>query len=132
MLDPQKYADAVMHDRYLAPLAGHADVMLVLLNQIDRLTPAARAGCLADLRRLLRSEGLGGVPVIAASARTGEGLDDVRGSSPAGRGEAAAAQRLAADLDGSGRRARRHVCGGGSGQGAGVGRRERGGAGRAR
>ena len=26
VLDPQKYADGVIHDRYLAPLAGHADV----------------------------------------------------------------------------------------------------------
>ena len=50
VLDPQKYADAVMHDRYLAPLAGHADVMLVVLNQVDRLTAEARAACLADLR----------------------------------------------------------------------------------
>ena len=24
VLDPQKYADAAVHDRYLAPLAGHA------------------------------------------------------------------------------------------------------------
>ena len=60
VLDPQKYADAALHDRYLRPLAGHADVMLVVLNQVDRLDPAAREACLADLRRLLDREGLAG------------------------------------------------------------------------
>ena len=78
VLDPQKYADAAVHDRYLRPLAGHAGVLLVVLNQADRLDPAARAACLADLRRLLDSEGLGGVPVLATSARTGEGLPELR------------------------------------------------------
>ena len=74
-----------------APLAGHAGVLLVVLNQADRLDPAARAACLADLRRLLDSEGLGAVPVLAASARTGEGLPELRaeveraGRGPAGR-----------------------------------------------
>ncbi|MBV9821604.1 MAG: 50S ribosome-binding GTPase, partial [Actinobacteria bacterium] len=37
VLDPQKYADAAVHRRYLRPLAGHRDVMLVVLNQADRL-----------------------------------------------------------------------------------------------
>jgi GTP-binding protein EngB required for normal cell division len=99
VLDPQKYADAAVHDRYLAPLAGHADVMLVVLNQVDRLSPAARAGCLADLGRLLDSEGLGEVPVVAVSARTGEGLDALR-SELARRVAAkrAAVHRLEADL----------------------------------
>jgi predicted GTPase len=78
VLDPQKYADSAVHDRYLAPLAGHADVMLVVLNQVDRLSPAARQDCLADLKGLLQREGLGTVPVVPASARTGEGLDELR------------------------------------------------------
>ena len=37
VLDPQKYADAAIHDRYLAPLATHKDVMLVVLNHIDEV-----------------------------------------------------------------------------------------------
>jgi hypothetical protein len=99
VLDPQKYADAAVHDRYLAPLAGHADVMLVVLNQVDRLSEPAREGCLADLGRLLKSEGLGAVRVVPASARTGEGLDVLR-SELAGRVAAkrAAVRRLEADL----------------------------------
>ena len=41
VLDPQKYADAAVHDRYLRPLASHKDVMLVVLNHIDEV-PADR------------------------------------------------------------------------------------------
>jgi GTP-binding protein EngB required for normal cell division len=78
VLDPQKYADAAVHDRYLAPLADHAGVLVVVLNQVDRLDPAAVAACLADLRRLLDGEGLAGVPVLPVSARTGAGLDELR------------------------------------------------------
>jgi hypothetical protein len=37
-----------------------------VLNQVDRLSSAARAGCLADLSRLLDAEGLRGVPVVPA------------------------------------------------------------------
>jgi hypothetical protein len=64
VLDPQKYADAALHDRYLRPLAGHGDVTLVVLNQADLLDPAGLAACLADLRRLLADDGLPGVPVL--------------------------------------------------------------------
>jgi GTP-binding protein EngB required for normal cell division len=93
VLDPQKYADAALHDRYLRPLAGHAGVMVVVLNQADRLDPAARAACLADLRRLLDAEGLRGVPVLATSATTGEGLDELRRT----LAERAAARRVAVE-----------------------------------
>ncbi|MEU7507534.1 GTPase, partial [Streptomyces lavendulae] len=37
VVDPEKYADAVLHERYLRPLAGHAEVTFVVLNQVDRL-----------------------------------------------------------------------------------------------
>ncbi|WP_157249148.1 GTPase [Nonomuraea typhae] len=78
VLDPQKYADAAVHDRYLRPLARHRDVTVVVLNQIDRLPPAAVERCLADLRRLLDDDGLSGVPVVGVSARTGAGLPGLR------------------------------------------------------
>ena len=43
VLDPQKYADAAIHERYLRPLATHRDIMLVVLNHIDEVAgrPAA-------------------------------------------------------------------------------------------
>lgn len=78
VLDPEKYADAAVHDRYLRPLAGHSGSLLVVLNQADRLPPAALAACQADLRRLLDAEGLSTVPLLAVSARTGAGVDDLR------------------------------------------------------
>ncbi|MET9341700.1 YfjP family GTPase [Nonomuraea sp. NPDC003804] len=78
VVDPQKYADAALHDRYLRPLAEHGEVMVVVLNQIDRLPPGAAERCAADLRRLLDEDGLRGVPVMGASARTGAGLAELR------------------------------------------------------
>ncbi|MGP4094939.1 YfjP family GTPase [Nonomuraea sp. KM90] len=78
VVDPQKYADAALHERYLRPLAGHGDVMVVVLNQVDRLPAQAVDRCLRDLRRLLDDDGLAGVPVLAVSARTGQGLGELR------------------------------------------------------
>ncbi|TDD42232.1 ABC transporter [Nonomuraea terrae] len=78
VVDPQKYADAALHERYLRPLAAHRDVMLVVLNQVDRLPAQAVDRCLRDMRRLLDGDGLTDVPVIAVSARTGQGMDDLR------------------------------------------------------
>jgi GTP-binding protein EngB required for normal cell division len=78
VLDPQKYADAAIHDRYLKPLAGHREIMLVVLNHIDEVPEHQRSAMVADLERLLAADGLGGVPVIAASARHGEGIPALR------------------------------------------------------
>ena len=61
VLDPQKYADAAIHDRYLRPLARHGDVMVVVLNQVDRLAAGRTSRTpLADVRRLLAADGLAG------------------------------------------------------------------------
>ena len=78
VVDPQKYADAALHDRYIRPFATHADVMMVVLNQVDRLNPAERDQCMRDLRRLLAAEGMRGVEVLAVSTVTGEGMDVLR------------------------------------------------------
>lgn len=78
VLDPQKYADAAIHDRYLAPLASHKDVMMVVLNHIDTVPEARRDGMVADVRRLLDADGLAGVPVLPISARHGWGIDELK------------------------------------------------------
>jgi GTP-binding protein EngB required for normal cell division len=99
VVDPQKYADAAIHDRYLKPLAQHADVMMIILNQVDKLSMSQREQCLKDLRRLLTSEGLAKVPVMAVSAVTGEGIDGLRETLAKQVAEKqAAALRLAADV----------------------------------
>ncbi len=78
VLDPQKYADAAIHERFLRPMSAHGGSMLVLLNHIDEVPVDRRAGMVQDVKRLLAADGLGKVPVIATSATTGEGLDEVR------------------------------------------------------
>src|SRR3712207_7864458 len=78
VLGPEKYADAAVHERYLVPLAGHAGVLLVVLNQVDRLDAAAARACLTDLRGLLDREGLADTPLLAVSARAGTGLGELR------------------------------------------------------
>lgn len=78
VLDPQKYADAVMHDRYLRPLSAHVDVMLVVLNHVDEIPPGGVEPCLLDVRRLLELDGLGDVPMVATSATEGEGIGELR------------------------------------------------------
>ncbi|MBA2443912.1 MAG: 50S ribosome-binding GTPase [Nocardioidaceae bacterium] len=78
ILDPQKYADAAIHDRYLRSLSSHAEVMLVVLNQIDEIPDGGVESCLRDLERLLELDGLGGVHVIATSAVEGDGIAELR------------------------------------------------------
>jgi GTP-binding protein EngB required for normal cell division len=97
--DPQKYADAVLHERYLRPLAAHGDAMLVVLNQADLLAPREHAAAVEDLRRLVAADGVGELPVLAVSARTGEGLDALRAELDRRvAAREAAAARLAADV----------------------------------
>jgi GTPase Era involved in 16S rRNA processing len=79
VLDPQKYADAAIHDRFLKPLSGHRDVMLVVLNHIDTVPEDRRASMIEDVSRLLEADGLAGVPVLGVSARHGWGVDELRG-----------------------------------------------------
>jgi GTP-binding protein EngB required for normal cell division len=100
VLDPQKYADAAVHRRYLRPLAGHREVMMVVLNQIDRLDPDAADNCRRDLGRLLADDGLDGVPVLATSAARGDGLPQLRAAlAQRVSTSQAASARLQADLD---------------------------------
>ncbi|GAA3826665.1 GTPase [Nocardioides panacisoli] len=78
ILDPQKYADAAIHDRYFAPFTTHQDVMLVVLNHIDTVPEDRRQAMVDDVRRLLAADGLPDVKVIPISARAGLGVEDLR------------------------------------------------------
>lgn len=81
VVDPQKYADAVIHRDFMVPLAASGAQALCVLNQADKLAPAEVPAVLASLTRLLQAEGteahLLAAP-IAVSARTGEGIDVLR------------------------------------------------------
>ncbi len=78
VLDPQKYADASVHDAYLRELGALRDVTMVVLNQVDLLTAAEADECRADLVRLVEADGLSGVPVLATSTVTGHGIGELR------------------------------------------------------
>jgi GTPase Era involved in 16S rRNA processing len=93
LVDPQKYADAALHHDYLRRFATHADVTILVLNQIDTIAPQHRTAALDDLARILSADGLAvartgvvakvtgkdaGVRVMGVSARTGEGVDALR------------------------------------------------------
>ncbi|MGP7996912.1 MAG: GTPase [Streptosporangiaceae bacterium] len=100
VLDPQKYADAAVHSRYLTPLASHSSVIAVVLNQADLLTSEQVDDCVADLTRLLDSEGLHEAQVLVTSARTGQGVDGLRKVLAGTVAERqAASNRIAADLE---------------------------------
>jgi len=78
VLDPQKYADAALHNGFLAPLATHGAVTLVVLNQVDRLPAHDVRPVLDSLHAILAGEGLEQVRVLASSATTGVGIPEVR------------------------------------------------------
>lgn len=78
VVDPQKYADAALHDTYLKPLAPYASSMVVVLNQADRLWGDELDRCLSDLRKLLDSEGLRATPILAVSALEGTNVKALR------------------------------------------------------
>ncbi|MFJ8773057.1 GTPase [Streptomyces microflavus] len=114
VVDPEKYADAALHERYLRPLAGHAEVTFVVLNQIDRLPGEAADLVLDDLRRLLDEDGMAlgehgepGATVMSLSALTGNGVPELR--EMVGRfvqDRTAATRRLSADVDAAAARLR--------------------------
>jgi GTPase Era involved in 16S rRNA processing len=76
--DPQKYADASWHERYLTRLDHHQRSLVVVLNKSDELAPEDMHAVAADLRRLLSEAGLDDVPLLVTSTRTGEGLQELR------------------------------------------------------
>lgn len=97
--DPQKYADAVLHDDYVAVLREYGAVTVVVLNQADRLPAEGRPEVVDDLVRLLERDGLEEHEVVATSTLTGEGLDELRARlHRAVEHHDAARARLAADV----------------------------------
>ncbi|MET3174161.1 UNVERIFIED_ORG: GTP-binding protein EngB required for normal cell division [Arthrobacter sp. UYCu721] len=99
VLDPQKYADAAVHNDFLAPLSAHGAVTLVVLNQLDRLPERDVRPVLESLKGILASDGLGKVQVLGASALKGTGVDKVRSAiRHVVVQRQALSQRLAADV----------------------------------
>jgi GTP-binding protein EngB required for normal cell division len=100
--DPQKYADARLHDDFVALLSQHGAVTLAVLNQSDRLAPAGVKAVVNDLRALLEADGVTKATVLPTSTVTGDGLDKLRQRlANAVAGHAASRQRLRSDLVGA-------------------------------
>ncbi|MFD6713206.1 ABC transporter [Micromonospora sp. TSRI0369] len=100
VVDPQKYADRVIHTSYLREFHRHKDVTVVVLNQADRLHPTELPKVLDDLRRLLDADGLGGVPLLPTVAVDPNGLSGLRAELERTVAERQAAlRRLSGDVD---------------------------------
>ncbi|WP_327090439.1 ABC transporter [Nonomuraea sp. NBC_01738] len=100
VLDPQKYADASTHRRYVTDLAGHDAVTVFALNQADKLSAEELAELVIDLNDLLKREGVSQPTVVPTSAVTGRGIDSLKSViADAVSRRRAAIQRLEADLD---------------------------------
>jgi GTP-binding protein EngB required for normal cell division len=109
--DPQKYADARLHDDFVQVLSQHESVTLAVLNQADRLTPESVRECTRDLGRLLERDGIAKPKVFAASTRTGQGVEELRGQiADAVAGNLASRRRLSADVVASARTLRGEVA----------------------
>lgn len=78
VLDPQKYADAAVHQNFLRPMASHGAVMFCVLNQVDTLPVADVDPVIESLHSILLQDGLSSVQVLPVSARTGVGVEELR------------------------------------------------------
>lgn len=100
VVDPQKYADRVVHASYLREFRRHQDITVVVLNQSDRLSPAEVPRVVADLRRILADDQLDQVPVLATSTLNQAGIAELRTTLERTVSERQAAlARLSADVD---------------------------------
>lgn len=100
VVEPQKYADQALHDGYVRPLAGHADVMRFVLSKVDTLSQEQRPTVVPDLIRLLQDDGVPAPVVVPVSVHTGEGIDDLwTVLTAAAHDRKAMVDRLSADLN---------------------------------
>ena len=109
--DPQKYADARLHDEFVSLMSHHDAVTLGVLNQADRLTADGVKTLTTDFRKLLLADGVTDAPVLATSAVTGTGVAELtQRLANAVAGHAASRQRLKADVVEAASRLRRGVA----------------------
>ena len=75
VVDPQKYADAPLHERYLRRLARHAADDHGRAEPGRPLDASRSSRCVADLARLLVEDGLRRLPVLASVRPHRPGID---------------------------------------------------------
>lgn len=107
VVDPQKYADFSLHSDYLAKLAENSSNMVVVLNQIDKLSPEEQKAATDHLRHLLNEDGLSETSVRVSSAVTRDGIPELRTIlADTVDSKDAAAERLLADMHAMAKRIR--------------------------
>lgn len=65
--DPEKYRDARIHRDYLRPMASHPEQVIVVINQVDRLSSDQTRTVLADLGEALDEDGIQ-MPLVIPTA----------------------------------------------------------------
>jgi hypothetical protein len=66
--DPEKYADAVLHDRYLRRWATRLDRQAFVLNKTDRVSTSDAGLLRADIRARLAATADGDMPILLTAA----------------------------------------------------------------
>jgi 50S ribosomal subunit-associated GTPase HflX len=74
VLDPEKYADAVVHDDFIRPLHKYGDQMLFVLNKADRLNGSAPL-VVESLRLHLMADGYQDPQIVTTVAAGSEATD---------------------------------------------------------
>lgn len=68
VIDPEKYQDRVLHERYLQPLAAYHRQFVFVLNQVDRLEPETVEALLVDLAATLVADGIPSPEILTVAA----------------------------------------------------------------
>lgn len=76
VFDPEKYADSVVHEKFLTPMAQYEDQFVFVLNQVDRLGIDADA-VREDLESKLSQDGYRDAEVVPCVASGALQVDDV-------------------------------------------------------
>ncbi|MGI9667362.1 MAG: GTPase [Acidimicrobiia bacterium] len=76
VLDPEKYADPILHDDFLSPLVPYESQFIFAMNQVDRLGDDAD-DAVDTLNALLTADGFDSPSIVAISAAPREGDPDV-------------------------------------------------------
>lgn len=79
VVDPEKYADPVIHAEFLEPLSRYGDQFIFTLNHSDRL-PDSVDVVLEHLESLLRSDGYPAPEVVATVGLAEGNVDDLEGA----------------------------------------------------
>ena len=110
VVDPQKYADNVLHEHYLRSLADRQDSMLVVVNQIDTIPSDTEDQVRQDVARLLVEDGWTDPQILLTSVREDVGVRPLlERISLAAAAPSVSARTARTQLEAAAKRLREHV-----------------------